>query len=139
MQLIFWDKDNLDSAFKREVKASKLGISKNSAAQWNSKDYELFKLMLNLVLYANSQEDLIAKYNEFSPKEKDKKYAEGYTKNGFYPLDLEHEYKILRNKFAHIVGVSGHFRWQPYGMGRSKIKLIFINPHEREYNKDIKD
>ena len=29
--------------------------------------------------------------------------------------------------------VSGHFRWQPYGPGMSKVKLIWIDEHERKY------
>lgn len=29
--------------------------------------------------------------------------------------------------------VSGHFRWQPWGEGRSKVKLIWIDPHVRRY------
>lgn len=29
--------------------------------------------------------------------------------------------------------VSGHFRWQPYGPGKAKVKLIWIDAHTRQY------
>lgn len=29
--------------------------------------------------------------------------------------------------------VTGHFRWQPYGAGRERVKLIWIDPHVRHY------
>ena len=35
--------------------------------------------------------------------------------------------------------VSGHYRWQPCGPERSKIKLIYINPHVRTFNKENHD
>lgn len=31
--------------------------------------------------------------------------------------------------------VTGHFRWQPYGENRSKVKLIWIEPFTRQYGK----
>mgnify|MGYP000533243118 CR=1 FL=1 len=32
--------------------------------------------------------------------------------------------------------VTGHFRWQPYGPGRTQVKLIWISQHERHF-KDV--
>lgn len=42
---------------------------------------------------------------------------------------------VQRSGDGMFVGVSGHFRWQPYGTERKLLKLIWINEHHRTYTK----
>jgi hypothetical protein len=40
-----------------------------------------------------------------------------------------------RHRHVDSTMVTGHFRWQPYGQKLSKVKLIWIEAHERSYKK----
>ena len=49
------------------------------------------------------------------------------------PADRFGQVGIRRNSWSldHLVTVSGHFRWQPYGLGLSRLKLIWINAYDK--------
>jgi len=60
-----------------------------------------------------------------------------------YPIESPIVYVGYNHKKKNIYykdtsEVNGHFRWQPYGKELSKIKLIWINEHIREYNNTYK-
>jgi len=41
-----------------------------------------------------------------------------------------------RQRLVGECSVSGHFRWQPYGEGRTKVKLIWINQYTKVFKKE---
>jgi hypothetical protein len=41
-----------------------------------------------------------------------------------------------RHRHIDSTVVTGHFRWQPYGPKLSKVKLIWIDEHSRNYKKE---
>lgn len=92
-------------------------------------------LAANLLIYiSNPNEEFKTQYNEFS---KDNKKAQKekleYTSRPYIVLGNGPEF--LRLVVEESVDVSGHFRWQPCGVGRTQRKLTFIKPHVRNYKK----
>jgi len=92
-------------------------------------------LIANLLIYiSNPNEDFKEQYNQFS---KDNKKAQRekleYTSRPFTPIGEGIEFlRLIREE---EVGVVGHFRWQPCGVGRTQRKLTFVKPHVRTYKK----
>ena len=70
----------------------------------------------------------------------------GKTKKDKVVNNSNHSLHIVSNKWNKMtiisgpIPVSGHFRLQPFGTNRSKCRLIFINPHNRnKYTKKNRD
>lgn len=57
----------------------------------------------------------------------------GSRKISYAGVLIGFDYKKLKMYNVDTTEVQGHFRWQPYGEGRNKLKLIWIEPHTREY------
>lgn len=95
-------------------------------------------LMLNLLLYIQYTDDKYLDLNKFHGS---KNAIE--TKKKIYS-SLKHyicgESFVLPNEYngtyVDATVVKGHFRWQPFGLKRSKLKHIYIAPHTRVYDKD---
>lgn len=95
------------------------------------------KTLLSALVYINNPSvDIIEKFNEFeSKKSKLKAQKKIYTSKPFIPIG--HDFEKLRLITGKNFGVRGHFRWQPCGENKSKVKLIFIKPHERTIGKNL--
>jgi len=88
--------------------------------------------IFNAILYIHNSENLLEKINEFSPK---KSKREGQkkvlTQKSFYLVG--ENFELPKVYTCGEVKVSGHFRWQPYGKGKERKKLIFIDPYKKNY------
>jgi hypothetical protein len=102
---------------------------------------EAVKFALNALLYINSGDPDLRDHN---PKAMPKDYKGGknawsrYNKQEFpYAATIVgFGYKKENLRHADESQVIGHFRWQPYGKERAQLKLIWIEPHIRTYQKD---
>jgi hypothetical protein len=100
--------------------------------EYESEFHEYMGVLFNAIVYINNSDDIQLTSNKFATK---KSKAEGqkriYTPKMFhtvgYNLTLPREYTVDSTT------VSGHFRWQPYGPGRTLVKHIYIEPHIRSY------
>ena len=92
----------------------------------------LQRLIINIVIYVkNTSEDLNEEVNKFADKRKKQEAQKNiYTSEKFIPLGRNFEYLKLVSDESFLV--KGHFRWQPCGKNWSKVKLTFINPHQRK-------
>ena len=105
--------------------------TEESPSEYNTYIHVLF----NAVMYIAHGEDVSKTKNVFSTK-RSKRVAQEklftpkvFTKVG-YNMQLPRTYNVDSTV------VSGHFRWQPHGPGRSLVKHIYIDPHPRHYNKE---
>jgi hypothetical protein len=94
-------------------------------------DITALKLIFNLITYVNNpSEEFTAAYNKLTPKEA--KDGKNYTTKPFVALGQSLvDYEYLRATREGTFDVSGHWRWQPCGVGRMNRKLTFIKPHTR--------
>lgn len=76
------------------------------------------------------QPEIAPKYPTTKKAKKLKAFARNHCL--FDVINVGYSY---HNRLYHVDGtqVSGHFRWQPYGPGMTKVKLIWIEEHERKY------
>lgn len=95
--------------------------------------YDHFHAIFNALVYiANPQENMDEDINIFRGKAKkiatQKKI---YTPKKF--ILLGKNFKMPKEYRCGEVGVTGHWRWQPYGPQNSLLKRIFIKPYIRNY------
>jgi hypothetical protein len=97
-----------------------------------------YKFVLNILVYLKSGDPDLRELKE-------RFYSSGFKKGGkriaptakdFSSTIIGFGFKKPNLRHAEESQVIGHFRWQPYGESRSKIKLIWIDPHVRTYEKD---
>lgn len=100
----------------------------------NSKEamYPFMSFILNSIIYIESTRDMfLEEKNDFSGLRELARTRERatYSTLPFYKFDIDVEFVrlITTTEF----GVSGHFRWQPCGVGREQVKLTFVRPHTR--------
>lgn len=90
--------------------------------------------VIKCLLYVESGEpDLQPKYK--APKVKTKAKLRKFFRD-FCPFEvISVGYRFQKEHLYHIesTSVRGHFRWQPWGEGRTKVKLIWIDEHSRNY------
>ena len=86
--------------------------------------------VINTILFINNSDDLIEQCNIFASRRK-KALAQKniFTERTYFQLDLPKQ----QNYHVTSTFVKGHFRWQKYGEGYSKVKLIYIKPTVRHY------
>jgi hypothetical protein len=101
--------------------------------------YDHFHAVFNAIIYiTNPQEDMIEESNIFSDKKSKRDTQKKiYTPKNF--IILGKNFKNPKEYTCGEIGVSGHWRWQPYGPARSLLKRIFIKPHTRNYNNKLSD
>jgi hypothetical protein len=97
----------------------------------------IYRTIINGIIYIyNNCEDMTQKINEFASKasklETQKKI---YTSKPF--VELGKNFEILRLMKEESIGVRGHFRWQPCGVGRMQVKLTYVKPHSRDLKRII--
>jgi hypothetical protein len=93
--------------------------------------HDHIKAIFNALIYVNNTEFKIERNNFSSKKSKKEAQEKIYTKKDF--IIFGRDYSLPKEFTCGVVGVSGHFRWQPYGPNRSLLKHIFIKPHTRNY------
>ena len=112
-------------------------LVKNSSCLPSNKDGEtMARFIFNSIIYINSGEpDLRLFKHRKPPATNKKKRLRLFEKN-----NPEHDVIMVGLDFMkpkqYAVGstmVKLHTRWQPYGPGLSKVKLIWIEPHERHF------
>lgn len=117
------------------------------------KEETIFRMLLNLILFSEVErhnKDSDRKLKLYEPevekptKKRLNKIRRDKTKNGLLNLtsiamlyldgaDLRK--MIPRNDDGLLVNVSGHFRWQPHGVERKLLKLIWIDEYQKTYTK----
>lgn len=88
---------------------------------------EIFKLLINLILYINSGQPDLRHLKGASKKGiefKGKKRAQKIRK--YHDVSF-HDSILVGFNFKKETLVNGHFRWQPHGKGRQQVKLIWID------------
>jgi hypothetical protein len=93
------------------------------------------QVIFNIILFIhNSVESCVKTTNVFADKKSKREGQEKvYTKKEF---SLVGQNFVFPKEFScGVVGVTGHFRWQPHGPARSLVKHIYIKPHVRNYDK----
>jgi hypothetical protein len=98
--------------------------------------YSHIKAIFNTILYIhNSPELCVDSSNIFSEKNSKKEAQKKiYTSKNF--VILGKGFELPKEYTCGLIGVRGHFRWQPYGPERSFVKHIYIKPHTRNYSLD---
>jgi hypothetical protein len=100
-----------------------------------TKYHDYLHIIFNVILYIHyHNEPFEIKTNNFSSKTS--KYVAQtkiYTTKPY--ILLGENFRKPKEYTCGEVGVSGHFRWQPYGPSKSLLKHIYIKPHTRNYNK----
>jgi hypothetical protein len=98
-------------------------------------DSDLLKILANSVMYIKSTDDYKINFNQtFIKMKKDRLNIKNSGSRMYY---LKPNVRLLPVYSQTNCEVSGHFRWQPYGPGKTKTKLIFINPYVKNY-KNVK-
>jgi hypothetical protein len=95
------------------------------------------KLILDIVLYiAFGSEDIVKQDNEYRIS-RERPAVPKHLKHKFEFNSIMVGFNYKKQFKFHVDGctVSGHFRWQPHGPERSKLKLIYIHPFEKQFNK----
>jgi hypothetical protein len=102
--------------------------TETSPSQYNPYLHALF----NSIIYICHAEDIKENKNTFATK-RSKRVAQQkiYTPKTFELVG--YNMKLPRTYTVDSTIVSGHFRWQPHGPGRSLLKHIYIEPHPRNY------
>lgn len=99
-----------------------------------------YQYVLKALLYIMSGEpDLRAyrppKTDTKNPK-KIRQFLRQHAEEPMIPMTLVgYDFKKPAEYRVGETSVTGHFRWQPYGEGRTKVKLIWIDEHLRHYKK----
>jgi hypothetical protein len=75
--------------------------------------------------------------HEVPRKERDRNRTENAKSHGSFPLSLVgYSWQKPRSYSVGEIVVTGHWRWQPCGPALAFVKLIWIDDHVRNYNKD---
>lgn len=85
---------------------------------------EIIKTFINAIIFSSYSEDFV-EISKFQSRQECTTLP--YRLYGSDFKLPEREYSV------DATVVSGHFRWQPYSEGRSKLKHIYIKPHIRHY------
>ena len=103
-------------------------------------DQAVCSFVLNSFMYIHSGNPDLREYGVPKPPESTKaKKVRSWAKHHENQSLLEmilvgFDFKKSRLFTAMSTSVSGHFRWQPYGPQRSKVKLIWIDQHVRNFS-----
>lgn len=99
-----------------------------------SDEKETHQLIANALAYVcNVPLGLELGKNEFKGGwKKIEAQKKNFTQQDFIFVGKDYEGRVFS---IDSTAVSGHYRWQPHGPERSLVKLIFIEPHERNYKK----
>ena len=118
-----------------EIKAILQGGGNPDIVLKESEYYKHLHIILNAVLYVTHNENLKEEINNFSHK-KSKREGEMrvYTQRPY--IFVGRNFQVPRKYMSGDFEVRGHWRWQPYGLGRSLIKHIFIDPYVKSYDKE---
>lgn len=129
--LTFWDNMLLDvNAYGKDPRT-------------DEKRKDLFctiKLLVNSVIYIHSKDpeiDLLKPIVKMTPHERRVYQIKDLLNETSLPIKLLNWSFHGRTFNVDSTTVMGHFRWQPCGMGRQEVKLIWIDEHERKYNNVI--
>jgi len=103
----------------------------------NNKDF--IKFVLKCLVYIDSGDPDLRDYK--APKNdkniKGRSWVRANKNNSLLDMTLV-GYNHKKNNLRHVDSsiVSGHYRWQRCGKGFSKVKLVFIEEHNRKYEKN---
>lgn len=125
-----------DEQVKKIKDGEILDVIGNMKKEETQADYhQHLHTIFNTILYiTHGSENFVVEQNEFSKKvSKQSTQRKIYTPKKFVVLGKN--FSLPKEYTCGEVGVSGHWRWQPYGPQRSLIKHIYIKPHTRNYNK----
>jgi hypothetical protein len=111
--------------------------------QFDGKNQELFSYIVNAMIYINSGNPDLREYKAPKKPENFKQRERQWVKQNKDKVMVDMTLLGFSYKKATIFGmekttVSGHFRWQPYDVGLSKVKLIWIESYEKMF-KNFKD
>lgn len=90
-------------------------------------DYTYLAPLINAVVFAHNQEYELNLNEFYGSKKAIETQKKIYSNQPFYEFHKDFNFVV------DATVVSGHFRFQPFGEGRKKVKLIYIEPHVRRF------
>lgn len=142
----FKDAGSVNAYWARELKkveawAEQEKITAAELIDVRENSEKIWYFIFNALLYIQSGDPDL---REYSPPQKppgfkgrERSWRKLHKDQSMYPMTLiGYGYKKPPMRYVDSTMVAGHFRWQPYGEGFSKIKLIWIETHERVYKKE---
>lgn len=113
------------------------------SAEKNAKRNEIFRTLLNCVIYLHSDEPIIEKTVPLAESNKSiKEHKRDGTIINACTIPVQFlwpHYKPVRNYTVGSTWVDSFPRWQRCGPGLTSVKLIFVTAHERTYNKPFEE
>lgn len=99
------------------------------------------RTMINAVLYINSKDPEIMKLNpmEYMTKSQRKSHRDVCPVDNLCTIPLKllnWSYHDGRSYSVDSTTVETHMRWQPCGVNRSQVKLIWVKEHERNFSRN---
>ena len=101
----------------------------------------LIEYVLKCLVYIHSGDPDLREFRP-TPKPESKakpKHQRRWLRENFFPIPITligFDYKKPRQMSVDSTWIDTFQRWQPYGPNLSKVKLIWVKPHERHYHKD---
>lgn len=130
--LSFWDNE-------QTVEEAVIVSNKSSTTPYN---LDFIRYLMKCLIYINSGDPDLRNQRAPKPPEREgKKLRQWYKAHINESLvDMIYVGYDFKKPIQYLVDktmVCGHFRWQPWGHNRSKVKLIWIDPHERNFNQAV--
>lgn len=124
--------DRFEEFIQGEVILSIFGVSKLSYDEPS-----LVRTVINGIIYIfNNSDEMSEKINDFAEKEsKLQAQKKIFTEKPF--IELGKNFEFLRLVKEGEVSVRGHYRWQPHGEGRRKVRLTFIRPYLKTITREL--
>lgn len=133
LTLTFRENEEIDAAIERAKECSSHPLSSPDAAIY----------VMKALVYIDSGDPDLRQYRapraETKNPKKLRRFMKEHADHSLVDMTLVgFSFKKPRTYLVNEVAVTGHFRWQPYGTHRDKVKLIWIEPHVRHYGSQEK-
>jgi hypothetical protein len=130
----------LSDSFRKPKHSSEIDtirINQNGAMTFFFKERSFLKTIFNALIYINSHpEDVVRQFQTKVSNWLPKKLRPDKQRKDLYFVGHSFSKMILKGETR--CSVRGHFRWQPYGVKRRKVKLIYIKTHSRRLHNTSK-
>lgn len=134
--------DTLGINFISEEETFETAFSRAKAnSSWNYFNDDFIRFVFNSYLYIQSGDpdlrDFKAPKPPTNPKDLRRFERQNETKSTLDMTLVGFNYKKPTLFSKDSTTVSGHWRWQPFGENRARVKLIWIDEHVRVYNDEL--
>lgn len=131
LRILLTDDDTLESAIER-------ALDRTDSLNPTGFTAEFVQYILKCLLYINSGDPDLREFKP-APKPKNAKAIKRWRRENLATVPIilvGFDYKKPRQFASGESFVNTHERWQPYGPGKSLVKLIWVKEHTRHYKKE---